>query len=124
MDRAVIEGMTQLCMAAENGHAEVAEALIKAGCDVHKADKGGHTPLFMAAQKGHARVAEALIKAGCDVDKAMHVAAQKRHAEVAKFLIRAGGDVDKAEINGVTPLFMAEKGHAKRSEVEAKQDNC
>ena len=88
-----------LLMAAENGHVEVAEALIKAGCDVDKAEKNGVTPLLKAAQNGHVKVAEPLIEAGCDVDKAdsdgatpLSRAAQYGHAEVAEALLRTGCD--------------------------------
>ena len=45
------------------------KALIKAGCDVDKANKDGHTPLFKAAQNGYVEVAQALIEAGCDANK-------------------------------------------------------
>ena len=55
-------------VAAEKGHAEVAKYLIRAGCDVDKAEINGVTPLFIASEKGHAEVVEALIKARCDVD--------------------------------------------------------
>ena len=53
-------------MAAFEGHGEVEEALIKAGCNVDKANHDGVTPLYAAAQEGHGEVVEALIKGGCD----------------------------------------------------------
>ena len=93
------EAWTPLFMAAENGHAEVAEALIKARCEVDKASNEGMTPLSTAAENGHAEVAEALIEAGCDVDKAdkdghtpLYMAAEHGHAEVVEALLRAGCD--------------------------------
>jgi hypothetical protein len=40
----------------------VVEALIKVGCNVHKATIYGTTPMYMAAHGGHGKVVEALIK--------------------------------------------------------------
>ena len=54
-------------MGAENGHAEVAKFLIKAGYAVDKAENNGVTPLFMSAVKEHDKVGETLIKAVCTV---------------------------------------------------------
>ena len=69
-----------LWIAVHDGQVEVVDALIKAGCDVNKAE------VYVAAEMGHSAVAEALIKAGCDVDKVdndgdttLSVAAQNGH---------------------------------------------
>lgn len=83
-------------MAAQNGHVKVVGALIKAKCEVDKANKDGHTPLFKAVQYGQGEVVEALIKAECDVHKAktdgatpLLVAFHKGHGDVVEALIKA-----------------------------------
>ncbi len=48
--------VTPLCIAAEEGHMEVVNALIAAGADKDKADDDGTTPLFIAAEEGHVEV--------------------------------------------------------------------
>ena len=45
--------------------------LIKAGCDMDKAENSfGATPMYAATKEGHSEVVEALIKGGCDVNNA------------------------------------------------------
>ena len=62
------DGHTPLHCASENGHAGMAEVLIKAGADLNAKDRDGRTPLHDASEKGQAGTAEVLIKAGADLN--------------------------------------------------------
>ncbi|KAJ1471057.1 ankyrin repeat-containing domain protein [Baffinella frigidus] len=117
-------GTTPLIMAADGGHAEIAQLLIHAGADTAAKIKGGFTPLSMAARAGKHAVVQVLLDAGADVsplDDAkstpLHSAAQEGHATVARLLlqwapleleigraVRLKGLVSRADING-------ERGH-------------
>ncbi|QPJ60928.1 MAG: hypothetical protein G3M70_03090 [Candidatus Nitronauta litoralis] len=57
-----------LHMAAEAGHREIAEILLKNGAQIDKPDKNGVTALMHAAAKGHSGVAELLLSRGADVN--------------------------------------------------------
>ena len=51
---------TPLHRAAEGGHIEVVEALLKAGANLEAQDEGSGTPLHRAAKGGHLEVVESL----------------------------------------------------------------
>lgn len=55
---------TALHLAAENGHVEVAKALLEAGANVNARDTGGNTPLHLAGQ--HAAMGALLMQHGAD----------------------------------------------------------
>lgn len=63
-------GHIPLHLAAQNGHVEVANLLIRHGADVNAFNLFGFgcTALYTASSKGHADVAECLILNGADVD--------------------------------------------------------
>src|SRR5687768_9642814 len=61
------DGMTALHWAAENGHVEMAQLLIRAGGSLTAVTRrGSHTPLHVAARSGRGPVIEALLEAGAD----------------------------------------------------------
>ena len=110
-------GVTPLCIASQNAHAEIVKLLIAAKADVNVADKtDGVTPLYMASQKGHAEIVRLLLAAKADVNVArktdgvtpLSMASQGGHAEIVKLLIAAKTDVNAArKTDGVTPLGIA-----------------
>ncbi len=51
---------------AQNGNAEVVEALLEGKPKLNEVDPIGHTPLMRAADMGHAAVAKVLLRAGAD----------------------------------------------------------
>ena len=55
-------------MAAQEGHVDVATALVKAGADLEALDCGGFTPLHVAAFQGHSTLVRAMIDAGANSD--------------------------------------------------------
>jgi len=119
--------VTPLHFAAQEGHTEVAERLLREdSIDVNKRTDQQATPLHLAAQNGHAEVAERLFRAdGIDVNARidrqftpLHLAAQNGHTEVAERLLRADGiDVNARTIDQVTPLHVAaQEGHTEVAE--------
>src|SRR5581483_9315424 len=87
--------ITPLMLSAMNGHAAIAELLLKAGADVNKQNHYGMTALLFAAWQGHTALGELLLKAGADMNKqnnqgdtALMYAAEKDHAAIADLLIK------------------------------------
>src|SRR3990167_2447934 len=108
---------TPLWVAAENGHLEVVEVLIKCGANIDQVCNGG-TPLFIAAQTGYGDVVKVLIDAKANIDQIcngytpLYVAAQNGHLEVVKVLIDGKANIDWI-YKGFTPLYVAaQQGHA------------
>jgi len=87
---------TALQIAAHNGAADIARALIAAGAEVDVQSHTGCTALHHAVGGLHSDVAAALLRAECDCDiqnghgsTALHIAAGKGHAEMIQ--ARVGG---------------------------------
>ena len=74
-----------LMAAAENGHPEVVEALLKANADVNATTNDGRTAPMAAAENGHPEVVEALLRVGADVN------AKAANGETAMSLATKGG---------------------------------
>ena len=55
--------------AAENGHKEIVELLIRAGADKDLQDKDGSTPLHRAARTGHKEIVELLMRTGAVINQ-------------------------------------------------------
>jgi uncharacterized protein len=61
-------GLTALLLAARDGHAETALALVEAGADINQVSAADHTsPLLMAAINGHFDLARQFLDRGADV---------------------------------------------------------
>lgn len=58
---------TPLCIAAQKGHGEIVDFLIKVGADINKRCFGGNTPSHYAALNGNESVVQLLIEKGADL---------------------------------------------------------
>jgi uncharacterized protein len=64
----IMDGMTALMLASENGHINAMKLLIAKGSDVNIKNNYGSTALMFASQNGHFDAMELLISAGSDVN--------------------------------------------------------
>lgn len=107
-------GQTALSRAAERGHKDVVQALLKSPrVDPEQKDKVfNRTPLSWAAGNGHADIVNLLLRAGSDVNSAdsygrtaLWRAAAARQTEVCKELLKSPNiDVNICDRYGRTPL--------------------
>jgi len=94
---------TPLLLAAQMGHADVAEALVKAGADPSHAGPGGWNALMQASYFGHLDIARILIPSTIvdyrakDDETALMLARWACHPDIVKALINAGAVSDSHE---------------------------
>jgi ankyrin repeat protein len=104
-------GEPMLCIAARNGSAQAAQALIVAKANVDIANRYGDTPMMLAALKGHLDIVRMLQAAGAKLDGTgwtpLIYAATGGHDDIVKFLILHGANIDAQSPNGTTALMMA-----------------
>ena len=112
-----ISGLTALQLAAQDGHAYLAEQAILGGADIEKLwDWSGllWTPLHLAAHFGHPGVASILTKHGANVaaidinqQTPLHLAAKSGYSAVISTLVEHGADTAANDLNQQTPLHLA-----------------
>ncbi|XP_053566517.1 ankyrin repeat domain-containing protein 6 isoform X2 [Bombina bombina] len=113
-------GRTPLHLAANKGHLNVVQILLKAGCDLDIQDDGNQTALHRAAVVGNSDILAALIQEGCSLDRqdkdgntALHEAAWHGFSQSVKLLVKAGANVLARNKAGNTPLHLAcQNGHS------------
>eukprot|EP00966_Prymnesium_polylepis_P150908 3485991-Prymnesium_polylepis.1 len=108
--------------AAQNGHEQVARALIEAKANVDAVERNEASSLLIASQNGHAACVDVLITHQADVNLAMApdaedgeggftpliTAAKNGHAAVVRALLQAGARTDAVTTDGATPLALAQ----------------
>jgi ankyrin repeat protein len=112
-DIAYEESRTALFFAAENGHLEVVNFLIRNKANVNLTDDFRHTPLFVSAGEGNVEVVKSLISNNAMVDRCdyhgftslMH-ASLGGHTEVVKILLLNKAELER-EAFGHTALKFA-----------------
>lgn len=107
-------GTSPLHLAAQHGHTQTAEVLLRAGVSRDARTKVDRTPLHMAAQHGHTHVVELLISSGACANNAdmlnmtpLHWACEHNHVDIVKILLRAGAKIDIKSKFGKTPVDIA-----------------
>jgi ankyrin repeat protein len=123
--RGLSRGGTALHKACEDGHVEVARALIRNGADIN-ARRGyfGEETVLMAAcaarrgthgvQRPDLDTARLILKSGADVNlrTPLRRAAYCNHVDVVRLLLEFRAEVDRRDRYGKTPLMAAsEEGH-------------
>ncbi len=106
-------------MAAQNGHKDIVNLLLKEKADVNAKNKKGATPLHLAAQNGHKDIVNLLLKEKADVNAKnkkgatpLHFAAENDHTYIVDLLLKEKADVNAKNKKGATPLhFAAKNGH-------------
>ena len=104
IDQPDMDGWTPLLIAADFGHIESADVLLKAGADICKADRNDQNLIFIAAKEGRHRFLKHIFqhencKPEFDLANArdiyhnapLHVAAEKGHLECVKTLFENKG---------------------------------
>jgi ankyrin repeat protein len=108
-------GETMLCIAAHNGYARVAQALLAARAHPNTPNRFGDTPLMLAALKGDLDTVRVLQEGGAAVNRQgwtpLIYAATGGHDRVVEFLLLHGADIDAQSPNGTTALMMAIHEH-------------
>ncbi|KAK3947945.1 ankyrin repeat-containing domain protein [Pseudoneurospora amorphoporcata] len=126
-------GETPLYIAAQNGHGQACEALLRWGADANAVvklllDTGtrvGRTALYIAVQNGHEAVVKLLLDTGNrDGRTALYIAVQNGHEAVVKLLIDTG-KVDAGAKYGYeqTALHIA-AGNGHEAVVKLLLDTC
>jgi len=109
------KGDSLLMLAAYNGQAETARAILEHGGDPELANDRGQTPLAGAAFKGDRAMAELLLAHGALVDgtgdgtrTALMTAAMFDRLEIIDLLLAHGADPDRRDGAGLTAAEMAQ----------------
>ena len=120
LDAQSASGYTALHLAAEEGDAQIVEALLARDASVALVDADGWTALMRACYMDHAPCAKLLLEASADAktarpdgSTALKVACMLGHVDCAKLLLEKGADVAHVDCSGATPLEWAcQTGHA------------
>jgi len=112
-------GMPPLSAAAQRGHLEAMELLLKAGADPDELHQSGLSPLHYAAANGHYAAARLLLDAGARIlvgresllGSPLHIAAGRGDARLTALLLARGADPNarSAHILRPKPLHVAVK---------------
>lgn len=107
-------GTSPLHLAAQYGHVETAEVLLRAGISRDARTKVERTPLHVAAQEGHLEIVELLLKHGADIEAkdmlkmtALHWAVERGHLDVINCLLSNNANVCSASKFFKTPIDIA-----------------
>ena len=111
------DGNTPLHVAALEGDAAAAKALLEGGAEVGARGLREETPLHMAMYDGHREVAELLLAKGAEInaqsangETPLHLASRKGHRELVELLLDHQALVDARDRQDTTPLQVAAAG--------------
>jgi len=98
---------TLLMLAAQNGHMQIIELLLKRGAHINLQNSRGITALNAAAYCGRERVVEMLLQHGAEIGTALESSAQGGQERVVNLLLRGGAEIDQQGKDGCTALILA-----------------
>ena len=117
---------TALMIASVKGHADAVKLLLEHGADGNARDAYGWTPLMRAVYENRGEAVSVLLEdASIDVNNrddqgitALHLAAVKGYVTIARMLIDRGADPSAADLEGRTPVTIAQsRGHKEMADV-------
>ncbi|GFU47023.1 GA-binding protein subunit beta-2 [Nephila pilipes] len=122
-------GTSPLHMAAQYGHVETAEVLLRGGISRDARTKVDRTPLHLASQEGHIDIVKLLISHGAEVDARdmlrmtpLHWAVEHNNFYVVQVLLKNGADINAISKFDKTPLDIAKDNqHTHLIELLTKQ---
>ncbi|BFZ14057.1 hypothetical protein BsWGS_17095 [Bradybaena similaris] len=107
-------GTSPLHFAAQFGHQETAEVLLRAGISRDARTKVDRTPLHVASQEGHLAIVQLLLQSNADIDAKdmlkmtpLHWSTEKGHVQIIGLLIQSGADITLEDKFGRTPVDIA-----------------
>lgn len=107
-------GASPLHFAAQFGHSETIEVLLRAGVSRDTRTKVDRTPLHVAAQEGHLDIVNLLVMHGADIDAKdllrmtpLHWAVERGFVDIVQSLLTNGADPDSENKFDKTPLDIA-----------------
>lgn len=106
---------TPRCIAAVEGHVEIAEQLMQKGANPSSYDDHNWTPLHAAAFYGHLDIVRLLVSQGANFEDQrnvlqstlLHTAIRKNRVAIAEYLLGIGADATCKDIFESIPLFYA-----------------
>ena len=110
----VSDQLSPIFLAAEYGHSEAVDVLLKHGADSNSPSRYGVTPLHIAATNGHLETTQLLLRNGGNLNSRdiedflpLHRAAEMGHTDVVKFILHNGGSIATRTGDGQTLLHLA-----------------
>ncbi|XP_070178581.1 GA-binding protein subunit beta-1-like isoform X3 [Littorina saxatilis] len=107
-------GTSPLHFAAQQGHHQTAEVLLRSGISRDARTKVDRTPLHVAAQEGHLGIVDLLLQNTADIDAKdmlkmtpLHWATEKGHVMIIELLVRNGADLNSEDKFDRTPIDIA-----------------
>jgi len=107
-------GTSPLHFAAQYGHQDTAEVLLRAGISRDARTKVDRTPLHVASQEGHASIVQLLLQSNADIDAKdmlkmtpLHWSTEKGHVTIIGILIKNGADITLDDKFNRTPVDIA-----------------
>lgn len=122
-------GVGLLHAAAQNGHREIVELLLKHGLDLEIKSENEWTPLACAAREGKHDVASLLLEHGANISAQdsdgwtpLMRGALGGHLRLAEMLLKHGADISNQDFDGLNALMAAaSQGHTELVEYLLKQ---
>nr|CAD7266008.1 unnamed protein product [Timema shepardi] len=107
-------GTSPLHLAAQSGHYDTTEVLLRAGISRDSRTKVERTPLHMAACDGHTEIVQLLLAAGADIDALdmlkmtpLHWAVERGQVDTVQLLLQNGANPRLVNKFDKTPFTIA-----------------
>lgn len=103
-----------LLHAAEYGHTDIVELLLKKGADIEYKDGDGDNALMLSTMNGNTETVGLLLDSGAGIEvrnnsgsTALIYAARQDHVETVSLLLERGANIDVMDDFGTSPLAVA-----------------